>query len=344
MTDTSKQDPQTDGAGKWASKDGQFRRQTSTFRDAISSDPGSPFPPEVGRYHLIVALACPWAHRALIVRALKGIDQVRDLLPVHTVDSFLGPEGWTFEPYGDDVTGGVKTAKGTGNKIPGHESKKRIRDFYKAADPEYAARCTVPVIWDNKKGTIVNNESSEVIRFLNHAFDQFLPEDKKTLDFYPEKLRSEIDSLNEWVYDTVNNGVYKSGFATTQQAYESNVVPLFKSLDRLEKHLQEVHNSGAEFLIGSQLTEADIRLFTTIVRFDPVYVQHFKCNLGTIRADHPNLHKWLRNLYWKVDSKAFKDTTDFESIKKHYTQSHANINPTRIVPLGPVPDIKPLDA
>lgn len=274
-------------AAQWASKDGQFRRQASTFRDVISSENGASFPPEAGRYHLIVALACPWAHRALIVRALKGIDKIPDLLPVHTVDSFLGPEGWTFEPYGEDVTGGVKTAQGTGNKIPGHENKKRIREFYKAADPEYAARCTVPVIWDNKKGTIVNNESSEVIRFLNHAFDDFVSEEKKALDFYPEKLRTEIDSLNEWVYDTVNNGVYKrsarasclltvlrrtssrvllspshSGFATTQEAYESNVVPLFKSLDRLERHLDGVHKSGGEFLIGNQLTEADIRLFT----------------------------------------------------------------------------------
>jgi len=230
----------------------------------------------------------------------------------------------------------VETAHGTGCNIPGHEQTRRIRELYLTADSNYDARCTVPIVWDNERKTIVSNESSEIIRFFNSCFNEFLPAETKDLDFYPEKLRKEIDELNEWVYDTINNGVYKSGFATTQQAYEEAVQPLFKSLERVEKILED----GREFLVGGQLTEADIRLFTTIIRFDPVYVLHFKCNLGTIRADFPQLHRWVRNLYWNYP--AFKNTTDFESIKKHYTQSHKQINPSRIVAYGPVPHIKPL--
>lgn len=323
-----------DGSTNWSSNDGQFRRQVSSFRETISAD--SKHKPELNRYKLFVAHACPWAHRAMIVRNLKGIDQVPDLLPLYVVDSLLGPEGWSFQPYEKthpDLKGlGVP---GTG-LVPGHEGKLRIRDFYKAADPEYSARSTVPVIWDEKLQTIVNNESSEIIRILNTAFDQFIPDKFKGITFYPDEHKAAIDEINEWVYTTVNNGVYKSGFATTQEAYQSNVVPLFKSLDRLEKILE-----GKQFLVGDTLTEADIRLFTTIIRFDPVYVGHFKCNLGTIRYAYPALHKWVRNLYW--NHPAFKDTTHFDSIKSHYYQSHPNVNPTRIVPLGPMPHVEPLD-
>ncbi|KAN0061527.1 S-glutathionyl-(chloro)hydroquinone reductase [Thecaphora frezii] len=326
-------DSHKDGSTKWSSDDGQFRRQVSSFRDGIAK--GTRFEPEVGRYHLVVAYACPWAHRTLIVRQLKGFDKVPELLPVHVVDSLLGPEGWSFVPYDNPPNLGVP---GTGIKIPGHEDKKRIRELYKAADPEYLARCTVPIIWDNKLNTIVSNESAEIIRNLNHAFDDFIPQEHRGVTFYPDELAGEIDELNAWVYNTINNGVYKSGFATTQEAYESNVKPLFESLDRIERILGD----GRTFLVGGKLTEADIRLFTTIVRFDPVYVGHFKCNLNTIRSGYPHIHRWLRNLYWNYP--AFKDTTFFDSIKAHYYQSHSQINPTRIVPLGPVPDILPLDA
>ncbi|PWN53022.1 hypothetical protein IE53DRAFT_408985 [Violaceomyces palustris] len=326
-------DSYKDGSTKWSSNDGQFRRQASVFRDDIKK--GGDFEPEVGRYHLIVAYACPWAHRTLIVRKLKGLDKVPGLLPFHAVDSLLGSEGWSFVPYDEPAGLGIP---GTGNKVPGHEEKKRIREFYLTADPNYSARCTVPIIWDNKLQTIVSNESSEIIRNLNEAFDELIDPSFKGVTFYPEELRGEIDELNTWVYDTINNGVYKSGFATTQAAYESNVKPLFDSLDKIEKILSD----GRDYLIGGRLTEADIRLYTTLVRFDPVYVGHFKCNLGTIRADYPHIHRWLRNLYWKND--AFKDTTVFDSIKAHYYESHTQINPTRIVPKGPSPDILPLDA
>lgn len=320
-----------DGFANWSSKDGHFRRQESSFRSSIEK--GGEFEPEVGRYHLVVALACPWAHRTLIVRKLKGIDKVPDLLPVHVVDSFLGNEGWSFVPYDEPKGYGVP---GTGNKIPGHEDKKRIRDLYHAADPEYSQRCTVPIIWDNKRNTVVNNESSELIRNLNYAFDDFVDDKYKGVTYLPKALESEIDDFNSWVYPDINNGVYKSGFSTTQQAYEAAVGPLFKSLDRVEKMLDD----GRTYVFGDQLTEADIRLYTTIVRFDPVYHLHFKCNHRTIRDGYPNLNRWMLNLYW--NNPAFKDTTDFDSIKAHYFESHTNINPNRIVPEGPVPHILPL--
>jgi len=191
------------------------------------------------------------------------------------------------------------------------------------------------VLWDKKLETIVNNESAEIIRILNVAFNDQLPADKAKIDLYPEDLRAEIDETNTWVYDTVNNGVYKSGFATTQSAYEAAVKPLFESLDRLEKILD-----GKEYLVGNRLTEADVRLFTTIVRFDPVYHGHFKCNIGSIRHNYPNINLWLKRLYW--NNSAFKDTTNFEHIKTHYYWSHKQINPTGIVPVGPVPYIEPL--
>ncbi|PWN28889.1 hypothetical protein BDZ90DRAFT_245558 [Jaminaea rosea] len=333
-----------DGNTKWASSDGEFRRQTSSFRSLVQ--PNSPHPPARNRYKLFVALACPWAHRALIVRKLKGIDKVSDLLPVYVVDSLLGPEGWSWKPYGethDELKGlGVP---GTGPP-PGHEDKVRIKDFYLQADPQYGARSTVPVLWDEEKKTIVSNESSELIRNLNEAFDEFVPEEYRGKTYYPQELRKEIDEVNEWVYSDVNNGVYKTGFATTQQAYENNFVPLFKALDKLEAMLAKKGCKDSKkpvYLVGDQMTEADIRLYTTIVRFDPVYHTHFKCNKHQIRdeAVYPNLHKWLRHLYW--GDEAFKSTTDFESIKAHYYQSHPGNNPHRIVPSGPLPHIRGLD-
>ncbi|TIA87645.1 hypothetical protein E3P99_03056 [Wallemia hederae] len=299
----------------WASKDGEFRRQVSSFRDAIKS--GTKFEPQEGRYHLVVSYACPWAHRALITRSLKGLES---FLPYSVVHPFLGEKGWSFDK---DFNGA------TGCLIEGVEAS-HLRDLYFKADQNYNARFTVPIIWDKHLNTIVSNESSEIIRFLN----DLKPETGG--DLYPQHLRKEIDELNEWVYHTVNNGVYKSGFATTQEAYENNVKPLFESLDRLEKILSD----GRDYLVGGQLTEADIRLFTTIIRFDPVYVGHFKCNLGTIRHNYPHLNTWLKKLYWKND--AFKSTTHFEQIKFHYYNSHRQINGTGVVPLGPNPDIEPL--
>lgn len=315
-----------------ASADGRFHRQDSSFRDTISK--GGRFEPEKGRYHLIVAEACPWAHRVMLVRRLKKMDTVPDLLPVTIVDSFLSPEGWCVGSREVDRP----FVKGTGNHIPGHENKMFLREFYLEADPSYQKRPTVPVIWDNKLNTIVNNESSEIIRFLDTAFDEFLPNDVRGITYYPKELRSEIDEFHSWVYPYINNGVYRSGFATTPEAYEEAVVPLFEALERVDKLIGD-----KKFIFGDRLTEADIRLFTTIVRFNPVYYGHFKCNIQQIRGGHyPHLHRWLRTLYWTIP--AFKDTTNFASIKAHYYSSHIQINPTSIVPIGPIPPIEPLDS
>jgi len=315
---------------KWASGDGSFKRQVSKFRDTVEK--GGKFEPETGRYHLYVSLACPWAHRTIIVRELKGLHNVLDVSVVHP---HMGKLGWPFADRSsqDDTGNPLEMVNATEDKLYG---SKHIRDLYFKADKDYQDRFTVPVLWDTKLQTVVNNESSEIIRMFNNAFDDLLPEDKKQLDFYPKELQKEIDDLNGWIYDTINNGVYKSGFASTQQAYEDAVVPLFKSLDRVEDMLKD----GREYLVGGKLTEVDIRLYTTIVRFDPVYHGHFKCNLGMIRHSYPNINRWLKNLYW--NNPAFKNTTDFTHIKQHYYWSHPQINPTRVVPLGPKEDIESL--
>ncbi|KAI0090352.1 glutathione S-transferase [Irpex rosettiformis] len=300
--------------------DGAFRRKPSSFRSHITKD--GQYTPEKGRYHLYVSYACPWATRTLIMRKLKGLE---DFVGVTVVSPRMGVNGW---PLGDV------------DPFPAAEpdlinGAQHIKDLYHKVQPDYDGRYTVPVLWDKKTSTIVNNESSEIIRMFNSEFnDQLSPAEAK-LDFYPEELRAEVDSVNEWVYDTVNNGVYKSGFATSQSAYEAAVIPLFKSLDRLENMLE-----GKEYLIGNRLTEADVRLFVTIVRFDPVYVGHFKCNIRTIRNGYPNLHLWMRKLYWNIP--AFKETCNFEHIKTHYYWSHPMINPHRVVPVGPEPNILPL--
>lgn len=302
--------------------DGSFKRKAASFRNWIQ--PNGDFTPEKGRYHLYVSYACPWATRTLIVRKLKGLE---DFIGVTVVSPRMGSNGWPFanvDPFPAADSDPLNNAQ-------------HVKDLYLKVKPDYDGRFTVPVLWDKHTGTIVNNESSEIIRMFNTAFNHLLPEDKAKLDLYPESLRAKIDEVNDWVYDTVNNGVYKSGFASTQKAYEAAVIPLFESLDRLEKMLE-----GQDYLIGGQLTEADIRLFVTIVRFDPVYVTHFKCNLRTIRDGYPNLHRWMRKLYW--GNPAFKDTCNFEHIKTHYFWSHTFINPHRIVPIGPIPDILPLDA
>lgn len=292
---------------------GRFVRKDSAFRSWVTPD-GSPgpsgdggFAAEAGRYHLYVSLACPWAHRTLIFRKLKKLERLIDVSIVH---HFMGDEGWTFET--DDAA--------TGDRLFGST---RMHQIYTRARSDYTGRVTVPVLWDTKTGTIVSNESSEIIRMFNTAFNA-LTGDRQ--DFYPEAQRDEIDAVNARIYDTLNNGVYKSGFATTQDAYEEAVTPLFETLDWLEERL-----SRQRYLVGDRITEADWRLFTTLVRFDPVYVGHFKCNIRRI-ADYPNLWAYTRELY---QVPGIAETVNMHHIKAHYYGSHESINPTRIVPKGP---------
>ncbi|MDV2968301.1 MULTISPECIES: glutathione S-transferase family protein [Nitratireductor] len=292
---------------------GRFERSKSQFRDFVTKD-GAPaegrergFRAEPGRYHLYVSLACPWAHRTLIFRKLKKLE---DVISVSVVHHFMGENGWTF----------LREDGATGDDLYGFDFMHQI---YTKADPDYSGRVTVPVLWDKKTETIVSNESAEIIRMLNEAFDEW---GDASLDFYPQDLRAEIDATNDLVYDNINNGVYKAGFATTQAAYEEAFKALFDTLDQVEDRL-----SRQRYLTGSQLTEADWRLFTTLVRFDPVYVGHFKCNLRRI-DDYPNLSNYLRELY-QVPGVA--ETVDMLHIKAHYYGSHKTINPTGVVPLGP---------
>ncbi|KAJ2141416.1 S-glutathionyl-(chloro)hydroquinone reductase [Coemansia sp. RSA 518] len=306
------------GITKWHSKDGQFHRQVSSFRSFVEARPDAPFPAEAGRYHLYVSYACPWAHRTLIVRKLKGLES---LISVSVVHYLLGPNGWEFASP-DEVPGAT---------LDDVNGAKYIREVYFKAEPEYSARFTVPVLWDKKKNTIVSNESSEIIRMLNTAFDEIIEPEYRGINFYPEELKEQIDDINSWIYDTVNNGVYKSGFATAQSAYEQNCRALFESLERIEGIL-----ASNEFLLGSRLTEADLRLFTTIVRFDPVYHGHFKCNIKQIATDYPNILRWTREIY---QLPGIKETVNMEHIKKHYYMSHTQINPTQVVPLNNGPDL-----
>lgn len=296
---------------------GQFVRPDSQFRSFVTAD-GSPgptgkggFKAESGRYHLYVSYACPWAHRTLIFRKLKGLEEHISVSVVH----FLMLEnGWEFH----DKDGGT----------PDHLfGSSTLWQVYTRADPRFSGRVTVPVLWDKQAGTIVSNESAEIIRMFNSAFDGITG---NTLDFYREDLRADIDELNALVYDTVNNGVYKCGFATSQEAYDENFEKLFATLDLLESRL-----SGKKYLFGDRLTEADWRLFTTLLRFDPVYVGHFKCNRQRI-ADYPNLYRYLKTLY---NHPGVAETVHFDHIKNHYYQSHRMINPTGIVPDGPVIDL-----
>ena len=297
---------------------GHFKRQESRFRNYVTAD-GSPgpsgeggFKAEAGRYHLYVSLACPWAHRTLIFRKLKKLE---NLIGLSIVDPYMLENGWEFK----DRNGGTK------DDLFGSDF---LWQVYTRADPTYSGRVTVPVLWDKQRNTIVSNESAEIIRMFNSAFDGLTG---STDDFYPENLREEIDALNAEIYDKVNNGVYKCGFATTQEAYESHVGPLFATLDTLEERL-----SKGRYLTGDRLTEADWRLFTTLVRFDPVYVGHFKCNIRRI-ADYPNLSGYLKDLY-QVPGVA--ETVNFYHIKHHYYGSHKMINPTGIVPVGPELDLE----
>lgn len=300
--------------GKWQDQwydtkatGGQFQRQASQFRHWITADGSNGFAAESGRYHLYVSLACPWAHRTLIFRTLKGLE---DMISVSVVNPYMGSEGWTFEAGPGVVADTVNNSQ-------------HLYEVYLNADPDYTGRVTVPTLWDKKTGTIVSNESAEIIRMFNTAFDGIGAKDG---DYYPAELREEIDALNEWIYDNVNNGVYRAGFATTQEAYEQAVVKLFDSLDRLENILSE-----KRYLTGDHITEADWRLFTTLLRFDPVYHGHFKCNIKRL-SNYPNLFGYVRDLY-QVPGVA--ETVDMNHIKQHYYGSHKTINPTGIVPVGP---------
>jgi putative glutathione S-transferase len=307
--------------GVWAtgeidtpSRDGRFEREPSVFHNWITPD-GAPgptgeggFAAESGRYHLYVSYACPWAHRTLILRRLKGLD---GHIGVSVVHPFLGEDGWTFATGFDGATG---------DRAGG---RRFLREVYQAAEPNATTRVTVPVLWDTKRQRIVSNESSEIIRMLNSAFDHLTGNRD---DYYPAALRAEIDAVNERVYATVNNGVYRAGFARTQAAYEEAVGALFDSLDWLEGRLKR-----HRYVVGDRVTEADWRLFTTLVRFDPVYVTHFKCNIRRI-ADYPALSGYLRELYqWP----GVRETVRLDHIKHHYFASHRSLNPRGIVPLGP---------
>jgi len=311
-------------------KSGEFKRQVSSFRNWIENKPDAEFPPEKGRYHLYVSYACPWAHRTMIVRKLKGLE---DFVGITSVHWHMGQKGWRFAEKGEDVSGDLTTPD------PLHKDFTHLRDIYFEQDPDYSGRFTVPTLYDKKANKIVSNESSEIIRMFYTAFDDQLPEEYKKIDLFPKDLQKDIEEMNDWVYNDINNGVYRSGFATTEEAYTKAVTTLFTSLDRIASHLS---TSSTPYLLSSpHITEADIRLYTTIVRFDPVYVQHFKCNVRDIRSGYPHLHRWVRRLYW--ENEAFGGTTEFEHIRKHYTKSHSQINQFAITPVGPLPNILPLE-
>lgn len=286
---------------------GRFVRRESQFRNWVTADGSSGFEAEPGRYHLYVSLACPWAHRTLIFRRLKSLE---DVISVSVVHWHMAENGWEF---GDG-------SHCTGDTLGGRHY---LYQLYTDAQPDYTGRVTVPVLWDSKQNTIVNNESSEIIRMLNQAFDAW---GDASLDYYPEPLRREIDAINETVYRSVNNGVYKAGFATSQSAYEEAFEALFRTLDGLEERLKK-----QRYLAGDRVSEADWRLFTTLVRFDPVYYSHFKCNRKRL-IDYPALWAYTRELY-QVPGVA--ETVNMHHIKTHYYGSHRTINPSGVVPKGP---------
>ena len=309
--------------GQWQDKwydtkasEGRFEREDAGFRNWVSAN-GSAGPSGIGgfkaepnRYHLYVSLACPWAHRTTIYRKLKGLE---DMISLSIVHPFMGDKGWTF-------------AEGTGVIADPIVKADYLYEVYIAAKPDYTGRVTVPILWDKETNTIVSNESSEIIRMFNSAFDEV---GATAVSFLPTELLAEIDTVNEFVYSAVNNGVYKAGFATTEAAYKEAVITLFDALDTLEARLVD-----QRYLLGNTITEADWRLFTTLVRFDAVYVGHFKCNIRRI-VDYPNLWGYLRDLY---QVPGIAETVSIEHIKAHYYTSHANINPTRIIPVGPLLD------
>ncbi|MEQ9462568.1 MAG: glutathione S-transferase family protein [Haliea sp.] len=292
---------------------GRFVRESARFRHWVtpegSAGPSgdSGFAAASGRYHLYVSLACPWAHRTLIVRSLKGLD---DLIDVSVVSPLMLEQGWTY----DEAEGS------SGDRVHGHRFHHEV---YTRANPDYTGRVTVPVLWDRQRDTIVSNESADIIRMFNSAFDGLTG---NTLDLYPEQLRPDIEHWNERIYPAVNNGVYRAGFATTQRAYEEAYAELFAELDHIDAHL-----ANRRYLAGNTLTEADIRLFTTLIRFDAVYHGHFKCNRQRLE-DYRHIPGYIRDIY---QLPGIADTVDFHHIKTHYYASHRTINPTGVVPAGP---------
>ncbi|XGV98207.1 MAG: glutathione S-transferase family protein [Leptolyngbya sp. BL-A-14] len=300
--------------GKWTTewterdKTGKFNRMPTKFRNWITADGSSGFKAEAGRYHLYISLACPWAHRTLIMRQLKGLG---DAIGLSIVDPILTEKGWGFSDAAGTIPDTVNQAQ-------------YLQEIYLKADGHYTGRITVPVLWDKQTETIVNNESREIIRMLDTEFAAIA---KQTVDFYPSPLRETIDQTIDSIYMPINNGVYRAGFATTQVAYEESVTELFQHLDRWETVLGQ-----QRYLCGNQLTEADVCMFTTLLRFDVVYYGHFKCNLKRI-VDYPNLWNYLKDLY---QSPAIKETCNLDHIKRHYYMSQTQVNPTRIVPKGPI--------
>lgn len=296
---------------KEQSKEGAFVRQEDRFREWVTADGSSRYPAEPGRYHLYVSLACPWAHRTIIIRKLKRLENV---VGMTVVDPVRDEKGWAFRNgpgYSEDPVNGFRY----------------LSEAYKKTDPTFNDRVTVPVLWDKKTGRIVSNSDDDIMRMLNSTFNDFT--DVK-YDFYPPPLRAEIDEINGFVYPNINDGVYRAGFATTQASYEQAVRNLFDALDRIEARL-----SKQRYLVGQQITEADWRLFPTLIRFDAVYHGHFKCNIRRI-VDYPHLWGYLRELY-QQDGVA--ETVNFDHIKRHYYVTHDDINPTRIVPVGPALDL-----
>ena len=302
-----------DSFDKSRMQSGRFNRPTTKFRNWITPD-GSPgpsgeggFSADTGRYHLYVSLACPWAHRTVIVRHLKRLESV---ISLSVTSWYMGDTGWTFD-------------KETGSSGDSVNGKEKLSEIYLLADPNYTGRVTVPILWDKHRKTIVSNESSEIIRMLNSAFRDFTNE---STDYYPPELRNEIEAVNDLVYPNVNNGVYRAGFATEQAAYEEAFRNVFEALDDLEWRL-----ARQRYVAGPRMTEADWRLFATLIRFDAVYYSHFKCNLRRI-GDYPNLSNYLRDLY---QVPGVDETVSIDHIKRHYYSSQRKVNPTGIVPLGP---------
>ncbi|MDY6781077.1 MAG: glutathione S-transferase family protein [Cyanobacteriota bacterium] len=303
--------------GKWSKEGyqgdskGRFMRNPTTFRHWVKADGSSEFKPEAGRYHLYVSYACPWAHRTLIMRKLKGLEEA---ISLSIVDPIMAEEGWEFS----DNEGCI------GDAIFGADY---LRDIYVKADSQYTGRVTVPILWDKQTGTIVNNESREIIRMFDSEFDAIATQ---SANFCPDELMEDIEKTIDAIYQPINNGVYRSGFAMSQEAYDEAVTELFANLDRWEKVL-----SKQQYLCGGKITEADWCMFTTLLRFDPVYYVHFKCNLRHI-WDYPNLWNYLKDLYQQP---GVRETCNFDHIKRHYYESHPHINPSGIVPKGPIIDL-----
>jgi putative glutathione S-transferase len=292
-------------------KSGAFKRQEDTFRDWVKADGSTTYQPERGRYHLYVSLACPWAHRTLILRKLKGLE---DAIGMTVVDPVRDERSWAFRDgpgHSEDPVNGFKF----------------LSEAYRATDPHYHGRVTVPVLWDTRTKRIVSNSDDDLLRMFNSEFADFATND---YDFYPADLRAEIETLNKTIYERVNNGVYLAGFATRQKPYERAAKRLFETLDELDERL-----AASRYLLGQRMTEADWRLFPTLIRFDAVYHGHFKCNVRRI-VDYPNLWPYLRDLY-QYDGVA--ETVNFDHIKRHYYMTHGQINPTHIVPIGPALDL-----